>query len=383
MPKKTLQKIQHSALKLLEPLSTQELYKTCVNEAIHLVGGVSGSLFLEKNDKLIRVYSSVPADKRLIPRPEGFTKKSFADGRIRFVTQAAMRRAHPNSDFDYQAVIIIPLSYGAKRLGVITVHTNDPTKYSPLLKGSLKVFGSLATMVIRNMDLYERSKSALKAREFFLSAAAHELKTPVAVIQAYAQLAQQKVKQKKPIKQEWLNSILSNTARLQNLMTDLFNVSQMSMGIFSYDFSKVDPAEILTEIISDNSVIQKRTIDFKNLIRGEAPLLDADPTKLKLVFSNIIGNAIKYSSAPSPVKVILRKTSTNYHISVVDQGIGIPPEDLPYVFERFFQGKVSKSSGMGLGMYLCKQVVLAHHGDITISSKPDVGTTVHTYLPFK
>jgi transcriptional regulator with GAF, ATPase, and Fis domain len=165
-----LQQIQQASLKLLLPLDSTELYRTCVKEAVSLVGANYGSLFLEKNDRLVRVFTTVPISKRLVPRNNGNTYKSFLEGKIQFLYRETIKNTHPEAEKDLAAIILIPLTHQRKRIGIMTLQCLHRTKYSAELKQSLKLFGSLATLAIRNIELYEDAQAALQTRELNCSA---------------------------------------------------------------------------------------------------------------------------------------------------------------------------------------------------------------------
>ena len=216
-----------------------------------------------------------------------------------------------------------------------------------------------------------------------MSTAAHELKTPLTTIYAYAQLAQKSTNTKNSIKSDWIDTIISNCVRLQNLIQDLFSMSQMSAGLFEYSMRDVHLGKLLTKIVNDTALISKRTIQFENSLQSSTDTVDADASKLELAFQNIIGNAIKYSSHDTPVRISLHKKGDHLTVCIIDTGKGIEKKDLKHVFEKFFRGKQNGVSGIGLGMFLCKEIIQAHHGDISIKSKVHVGTTVFVRLPVR
>lgn len=376
-----LAQLYDSSLKVLATLESDELYTTCVKEAVSLAGATYGSLFLEKNGQLVRVFSTLPLKYRVNPRAGGNTYQAFAKGMIRHITTTTFKKIHPEAKKHFASVIFIPLAYQDKHLGVISIDSFKDIHYTVELKHSLKLFGSLVTLAIRNIQIYENTQSELKTRELFMSTAAHELKTPLAAIHAYTQLVKKKVQKEETVKEKWVDSILSNSSRLQILMRDLFSTSQIDMGIFNYDFTDCDLLHFLPKLITDISLLHKRKIDFDSKVKTKQASIHADENKLSLVFSNVIGNAIKYSPRDSVIQIVLKPKKDHFILSVTDQGNGIAKEDLPHVFEKFYQGKKNSTTGLGLGMYLCKEVIEAHHGEISIDSTVGQGTTVDIYLP--
>lgn len=378
-----LKKIQKSSLKILLPLNSHELYKVIIQEAEALTGAEYGSLFLERNDRLIRVFTTVPLKHRLTPREGGNTYRAFLKGRIKFLENKTVQKFHPEASSIFGQIILLPLSFQDKRIGIITLKSKKVRTHTKKLEESLKVFCSLVTLAIRNVELYESSKSMIQTRDFFMSTAAHELKTPLAAIHAYGQLLQKQLALQKPVTGKWVDSIVSNSYRLQSLIQELFSVSQMNMGVFTYNFKDISILDLLTKVVTDNIVSHKHVITFKHFIKTTIKPIEADADKLNLVFHNILGNAIKHSESNLPITVKLQKRGDNYIVSVIDHGKGISKEDLPHVFEQFYKGNRNDSRGMGLGMYLCKQIIEAHHGEIRISSKENQGTRVDIYLPIE
>lgn len=380
MQQTTLQKIQQSSLRILLPLNSQDLHKMCVKEAVSLAGADYGSLFLEKNNQLTRVFSTVPLKNQLRPRSEGATYKAFSQGKLKVIHKRTLKKTHPEAREKPETIVIIPLTYRDKRLGVITVQSKTKRLYPPELKQSLLLLGSLATLAIRNTELYEHTQAALHDRALFLSTTAHELKTPLTVIQTYGQLIQKYLAEQKEIRPKWIDTIVSSSQALQILIKDLFSLSQMSMGIFTYTYAKVDLIEVLRRSISNNVISYKRQIELTHKTYDKREIL-ADEDKLELVFNNIIGNAVKFSPPDTLVMIQVKQKDAFFSISIIDKGKGISKRDLPFVFEQYYQGDHNNTAGLGLGMYLCKQIIEAHRGMIRISSKLGVGTHVDIYLP--
>jgi signal transduction histidine kinase len=374
-----LNKIEKAGVKLLAASTSYELYKACISQALMLSHADYGSIFIEKNGQMIRVYSTVPVSYRIKPRPQGTMYKSFMDGKMRIISKKNLDATHPEALTTPQEIIVIPLTHQKKRLGAITLVSDTIDEYSPEEKQSFKLFGSLSTLAITNMLLLETVRSSLQTRELFLSTASHELKTPIASISAYAQLSDKSMSENKAVKPKWLKAILFNTHKLEILISDLFNISKMSIGGFEYAFKKSNLKEVLEKVISDYKVITDRKIVFKDKSRPPAEIT-ADETKLTLVFNNVVDNALKYSPPDTALAVTCTERAKEFVIKVSDRGKGIAKDDLPHLFDRFYQGK-NKRKGLGLGLYLSNEIINAHHGNIAITSKENKGTTVSIILP--
>jgi K+-sensing histidine kinase KdpD len=383
MPDSSLQHIQRSVLKLLLPLNSQELFKTCVEEGMSLSGAENASLFLEKNENFVRVYSTVPLKDRMKPHPRGNMYKAFKQGKIKLISMLSVQKTHPEATDQFQSMILIPLSYQKKRLGVLSLHSSEKFEFNAQLKQILEIFGSISALAIRNIQLYEDAQAAIEARDLFMSAAAHELKTPLTTIQAYSQLAKKKIQQESPVKAIWIESILSSSRKLHILITELFSMTQMKMGVFRYSFARTGLSELIAKVVADNKILYKRSIYFINKLGKDSAFIEADATKLELVFQNVIGNAIKYSKPTTPIRIVLKEKDDHYLTTITDKGRGMDKQDLEHIFDPFYRGKRNKSSGLGLGMHLCKEIIEAHHGEIIVTSKPKEGTKVSIYLPLE
>lgn len=381
MPNSQLTKVQQSALRILDLVNINEVYEQCVKEAAKLAQVEFGSLFLEKNNILVRTFSTVPLEYQLVPRKDGVTYSAFQKGELKFIFKKALSKSHPEADQKFKMIVVIPLHYQDKKMGVITLQSSRQRNYTYAQKQGLKLLGSFVALAIRNIQLYEDSQFALNSRELFMSTAAHELRTPLTALHAYAQIIQKNFQENKPVQPKWIDSVISNSQMLKTLIQELFSVSQMSMGVFAYTFSECNLLEILQHSITNNKISHKRNIIFQNKVTSSNFLIKADKEKIELVLNNVIGNAIKYSKRPSEVFVEIEKEGNFYRISVTDKGQGIKADDLPHIFKRFYQGARGSSNGLGLGMYLCKEITQAHNGDIRVESKVNKGTTVHIYIP--
>lgn len=381
MPIKTLKRIQKVAYNLLTPLDSQELYERCVKQAISLAGAKYGSLFLNRNDQFVRMYTNVPFANRLQPSRGGNTEQALKRGKIMFISRKNILKNHPDGVLPMKFMIIIPLRYQNQNVGVVTLQSEKKIAARSEEKHFLEVFSSLASLAIRNIQLYEDSKAAIKTREVFMSTAAHELKTPLTVLRAYAQMAKKDIDQNKAIPAKFIDMIVEKSDRLQTLIRDLFSASQMKMGLFSYDFQKVNLVNVLSKMLSESLLINKRSIAFENLLPRDEAMINADEEKVSLVFTNILNNAIKYSPSDTPITITLQKRKKNFLVVIHDLGKGISKTHLPHIFEEFYRGDEKGSSGMGLGMYLCKQVIEAHLGEISVASQLGKYTKVSIYLP--
>ena len=244
----------------------------------------------------------------------------------------------------------------------------------------------LATLVVENARLYRDAQAALRVRDEFLSVAAHELKTPVTAVRGYAQLllrqgAQGDVPEPARLRQA-LQVMDRQSDRLARLVGHLLDVSRLEAGRLVLEPQLTDVARLVEEVAGD---ARARTTTHTFRVAAPGPVLAmVDPLRLEQVLTNLVDNAIKYSPRGGPIDLELSTPDPNtLHLAVRDHGVGIPAESRPRIFERFYQVDPVRqhSSGMGLGLYITRQIVELHGGRIEVQAPPDGGTRVLVRLP--
>lgn len=377
----SLEKIYKAGLKFLVPLTPEETYRIIVHEAIKLVSGDHGSIFLEEEGHLKEVCSSL-SDSSLKVRRRGFTYRAF-DKRISFVIGVKqLERAHPHTLVKgIKSVIFIPLSYKNRSIGVLSVRSNIEGKFDKNEPDILKLFGSMASLAIRKTQLYNEEKKALETRDLFLSMAAHEFRTPLTTISGYAQLLASKSSKKNSTQSRWIEGLLLEAARLTTLVNELLEISRIHSGKFQYVLRECSLEEIIKRaILAIKFSYPDRKFVFQNKIDSGKDIVVGDADKLLQVFINLLDNAAKFSAPETEIIITLKFRSPYLVIMVKDHGRGIENKDLPRIFDSFYRGNKT-GVGMGLGLFLANAIVEQHHGTINIHSKIDKGTTVEVLLP--
>lgn len=232
----------------------------------------------------------------------------------------------------------------------------------------------------------EELKSLDKMKDAFLSNVSHELRTPLTSIKGYTQnvydasLGEINDQQKTS-----LGTVLRNSDRLRRLVDSLLYVSQAQAEIIEYDFRECQVAEILNNTIMDTiMLVEANGLHIEKKIPSGLPAIKADKDRLVDILNNIVDNAIKFTPPGGMITLGVYEEEKDLHLTVHDTGIGIPKELIPNLFRKFYQIDSSirrKYGGTGLGLYICKEIVDAHSGEIWIESEPNQGTTVHIRLP--
>lgn len=234
----------------------------------------------------------------------------------------------------------------------------------------------------------ENLRAAVKARDEFISICSHELKTPLTSMKIQFQLAQKlyregnpKVFEKESVRKriEISNKQLS---RMGRLIENMLDVSNLSSGKLALESHEVDLLALAKEIVdSFQEQLEYTHIDLKIEAKSPPYLIMGDAYRLEQVISNLLNNAIKYGNN-NPVKLIFENHPDKVSLSVVDEGMGIEPKNLKMIFNRYDRAMdSSKISGLGLGLYLSKQIVEAHKGHIKVESELGKGSIFTVEFP--
>jgi PAS domain S-box-containing protein len=234
----------------------------------------------------------------------------------------------------------------------------------------------------------EVAEKSLQLREEFLSIASHELNTPLTPLKLHIQMISRAIQRRglESLRREHIEKFLNTSdrqvSRLAGLVNDLLDVSRISNGKFVFKFEEVDLAELVQETLESFSE-QLRIAKCQVEVKTEVKVLGHwDRQRIQQVLSNLISNAVKYG-AGKPISISIGRTHDSAHIEIQDHGIGISKSDQQRIFDKFERAIMSTSgiSGLGLGLYIVKEIINAHHGTISISSEPEKGCTVSIGLP--
>lgn len=223
----------------------------------------------------------------------------------------------------------------------------------------------------------------LEKKDEFIGIASHELRTPLASIQAYVELLERSVDSKKsPDIKTYVDKAHRQIRILNRLIADLLDVSEINAGKLRMTYSEFVFGDLLTEVIENFSLTNKT----HSIIRtGDANLLvKADKQRLDQVITALIANAVKYS--PKSDKVVVNVTHDRKHVmvAITDFGIGIPPERLKKIFNRFYRADDNtKYTGLGIGLYISCEIINRLKGRIWAESTLGEGSTFYFTIPYK
>ena len=232
--------------------------------------------------------------------------------------------------------------------------------------------------------LREMKLSAMKNE--FVSNVSHELRTPLSSIRVFGEFMRRGRVEDPDKVREYGSYIETESSRLTQLINNILDFSRIESGHIAYNFEAVDLEELLTGTLATFSV-RLRDKGFEVRYDGpEDPLpeIRLDANAIDRAVANLLDNAVKYSNGDRRIGVELSRNDDGVAIAVSDHGIGIPPDELERIFERFHRvstGLVHDVKGSGLGLTLVKHIAEAHGGRVTVESKPGKGSTFVIYLP--
>jgi PAS domain S-box-containing protein len=294
-----------------------------------------------------------------------------------------------------RSVIIVPLTGHRGVLGTLSLITTSDSerRYTPVDLALAEDLARRAALAVENAQLYAEAQTAIhtaeeavRAREEFLSVAAHELKTPVTSLRGFAQLTLRALQQDRELDRDRLHHALTvvnqQSDKLRRLVAQLLDVSRIQSGRLQLELEPVD----LSSLVSDVAMSMQHQSQYHELrvnIPGEQPIR-IDPLRLEQVLTNLLDNAIKYSPQGGAIDVDVSSPDPEHvRVSVRDRGPGIRSEHRAHIFERFYQAGAAgeHAAGMGLGLYISREIVEMHGGSIEAEFPPDGGARFVITLP--
>jgi two-component system phosphate regulon sensor histidine kinase PhoR len=235
------------------------------------------------------------------------------------------------------------------------------------------------------MQDISQAREAERARDNFLYHITHELRTPLTNIRAYAETLSQGVIEDPQTVRECYNVIMGETQRLNRLIEDILNVSQLEVGSARLNPSEVAVDGLLRKVVQDmQGNADAKHLDLVLSLPAKTPRVRGDRDRLTVVLVNLIGNAIKYTPEGGRVEIGCSSENERLRIDIADTGIGIAPEHQEKIFEKFYRvsdERVQGIPGTGLGLAIVKETVRLHGGNVFVNSTPGKGTTFSLVLP--
>ncbi len=234
-------------------------------------------------------------------------------------------------------------------------------------------------------EMSERVRASAQSQRDFVANVSHELKTPLTSIQGFAQAILDGTASTPDALQQAAGIIHSEAGRMTRLVLDLLDLARMDSGLFEFKRAPVDLAGLLTDV-TDKFAVQAHAAQVSlRLATAPLPSFIGDEDRLNQVFTNLLDNAIKHTPTGGQVALRAQAINSQVEIAVSDSGPGIPSDEIPRLFERFYQVDKSRRGGgghgVGLGLAIAREIVAAHHGTLIARNNPDAGSTFVVTLP--
>jgi signal transduction histidine kinase len=241
-------------------------------------------------------------------------------------------------------------------------------------------FGQLARSFNEMAAQVEQTVSTLRE---FVADAAHELHTPLTALQANLELAREE--KNAAARTRYLSRAQEQSRRLEALVQSLLDLSRIEAAESRSNFATVDLIQLAREVGEQfASRAEQADRSFMTIIPDESVSVQGNETQLRQILINLLENALKFTPVKGSISLKMEHASDQVTLTVSDSGIGIPPEDLPHLFERFHRGRnASEYPGNGLGLAIVKAIVSAHEGTVAVESRPDQGTSISVSLPIQ
>jgi len=227
------------------------------------------------------------------------------------------------------------------------------------------------------------NEPSLKIDSNRVAAVLHEIRAPLHSISGFAKLMLEQDVADPATRKEFLTIMAQQSESLNRQVEDLSGILNNSFGLVSIDKEVVNASRLISEAVDGIKTIadQKKSLIHRN-IPPSLPEIEADTMRIKQVIVNLLNNAIKYSPERSNILVKADIRESELLVQVMDRGCGIPEAEIPRIFDRYYRGtNHTDIPGMGLGLYVCRQIIEAHHGRIWVESVAGQGTTFSFTLP--
>jgi PAS domain S-box-containing protein len=242
-------------------------------------------------------------------------------------------------------------------------------------------------LLAREQAALAEARTALAVRDRFLSIAAHELRTPLTTIKGYVQYLGRKLQQPDQERDRlvgYVEQLHRQIGRFERLVADLLDVARLQQGRLELRSEPVDLADLARQALARCEHLPERLPQHVLVLDAPSPVQGAwDPARLEQVLINLLSNALKYSPAGGEVRIVVRRQGQQAELAVHDAGVGMTAAEQAALFRPFARGEGVRQriSGLGLGLFISKQIIEQHQGTLTVESEPGRGSTVTLRLP--
>ncbi|CAK4835287.1 unnamed protein product [Aphanomyces euteiches] len=280
--------------------------------------------------------------------------------------------------------ILVAARYLVKPLKALTKATNQLAKGDFDVELKVKRKDELGTLAQSFNQMANELKQLEQMRQDFVSNVSHEIQSPLTSISGFAQALKVANLVSEPDGVQYLDIILTESDRLSRLGDHLLKLASLESEHHPFETAAFNLDEQIRQVVvACEPLWMAKSINI-DLQLPNAAKITADPDQLNQVWLNLIGNSIKFTSDGGQIQIDISHSKDEYIITIADSGCGIPQEDLPHIFERFYKSDLSRNrsvQGNGLGLAIVKKIVDLHQGNIEVESTVGEGTTIIVKLP--
>jgi signal transduction histidine kinase len=321
---------------------------------------------------LIRVITTgVPVLEAEIT--SAFIRASFAEPEQRRTVEA----------LDPRSLICVPLVNAGKPLGAMTLVTSGSGRRYEVADLSLAAdLARRAAIVVEHARLFHEAQQATRARDDVLAVVAHDLRNPLNTVTMAISLMLETTPVENVKERRQVEIVRRAADRMNRMIQDLLDVRRMESGRLGIEAKPESPASLVNDTVEMlRPLATGSTIVLEADVAENLPPVVADAARIQQVLSNLVGNAVKFTPRDGRVTVCAEPIDGGVRFGVIDTGPGIPPDQVPHIFGRFWQAMPSDRRGIGLGLAIAKGIVEAHGGMIWVESHVGLGSTFYFTLP--
>ncbi len=382
-----------------ENLDVQGVMQRVTDATTKLSGASYGAFFYNsyhENGESFKLYTLSGAaresfEKLGMPRHTALFQPTFANKEVvriddilldprygKNLPEAGMPAAH----LPVRSYLAVPvISKTGEVIGGLLFGHPEPGKFTAFHEDIVINIAAQAAVSLDNSKLFEQVKTLSDRKDEFIALASHELKTPLTTIKGYLQVLAKK--DKDSLSELFITKSLNQVNKLNNLVDDLLNMSRIESGKMEFNLEVFDISELLREIAE--TFLYSHTSHTVLLKMDEYPVLvNCDRPRIEQAVINLLSNAIKYSPGADKVYIGLNIQDSMARVSIRDEGTGLTAEQQRQVFTRFYRAENTKGiSGLGLGLYLTRQIIENHDGEVGVKSKYGQGSEFFFTLPLQ
>jgi signal transduction histidine kinase len=382
---------------------TTEMLQRLTTAAIDLTGSASASILeFDESSNSLR-FVAVPwfwhqlLKDMYVPLDKSIAGWVFANNKLQIIQDVKNDPRHykgvdQTTNFTTFSLLAVPMAYKGETIGVFeVVNKGDNAHYTEDDVTILEILALYAAMVLWNSGLERQIQSTRnefteldRMKSNFIAITSHELRTPLGLILGHATFLREMISEEQ---REPVDIIIRNAIRLKEIIESLTEVDNYEAGLARVRQNSISIPAIIREVVSSfQDMAASKNITLEEDIRDEDLQVEADANKITVAISNLIRNALTFTNEDGRVEVTVESVTGHVQVSVIDNGIGIPANDLGHVFDRFFQVEshlIRRHAGMGLGLSVAKSLIELHGGRIWVESVEGKGSTFSFLLPLR